>query len=215
MSAADSHFWIVWSSATAPISRYPNVQFIDTDGRSVTVRLYEEFRRNHMFLSGGEFVYPIDLPAGRYTVLAGTEPTHDRRVRISKWYDVCSAVVRFDRAAGRPGQLAVSLVEVASKDCPRPTDSNPVEGRVETVGMAVAGPRAAEYPQSTDIACPDVERAQQHRSVRQMVTKGQVPEGSAEATIFSHPVGADPHGPLAMYASPDYFESVSAWGPAA
>lgn len=168
-----AHFWVIWSSGTAPISRYPDVRFINPEGELVTVRLYEEFKRNRMFLSGGEFVYPIDLPADKYTVMATTEPTYSRRVRVSKWYGVESAVIRFDRAPGRPGQLAVSLTEVGGPG------HNTAEGTVETVGFAVTGPHPRERPPSVWNACPDLERAQQHRAVRQMVTMGQVPEGSA------------------------------------
>jgi hypothetical protein len=206
-----SRFWVIWSSSTAPISRYPDVRFVGEDGGMVTVRLYEEFKRNRMFLSGGEFVYPVVLPFGKYTVMASTEPTHSRRVRVSKWYDVCSAVVRFDRAAGRPGQLAVSLVEVGGSGCQRPEANNP-EGEIHTVGFAVAGPSAVEREPRVWAECPDTERAQQHRAVREMVTKGQVAEGSAEAVIFAHPIGADPSGPLEVYGAPDYFESGKAWG---
>ncbi len=212
-TAAKSHFFVIWSSSTAPISRYPDVRFVGKDGAMVTVRLYEEFKRNRFFLSGGEFVYPIDLPHGEYTVLASTEPTHSRRIRVSHWYNVCSGIVRFDRAPGRPGQLAVSLVELATEGCtPRP--QNP-EGAIQSVGFAVVNNQTLSVGALTEAACPDLQRAQQHRSVRQMVQMGQVPEGSAEASIFSHPIPAGPVGPLEQYARPDYFESGPAWGPSA
>ncbi len=212
--ANKSRFFVVWSSGTAPISRYPDVRFVSKDGGLVTVRIYEEFKRNRFFLSGGEYVYPIDLPFGEYTVLASTEPTHSRRVRVYHWYNVCSGLVRFDRAAGRPGQLAVSLTELATAGCPTPRHQNP-EGKIETVGFAVAGPTPPPRNAAVEAACPDLERAQQHRAVRQMVTQGQVPEGSAEAAIFAHPIPAGPTGPLEQYGTPDYFESGFAWGPSA
>jgi hypothetical protein len=210
-----SRFWIVWGQSTAPITRYPSVRFVASDNRMSTVRIYDAFDRNHFFVSGGEYVYPVELPTGQYTVLVATEPTYDRRVRVHRFDDVCAGVIRFDPAAGRPGQLAVGMVPVATDSCgpldlPRGGAVVEPAGRIESVPFTEIVPEQEERGPAITAECPDIERAQKWRSVRQMIKNGQAPIESAAASQFYAPKGLNPMSDL--LATPLGFESGLAWG---
>jgi hypothetical protein len=211
-----SRFWIIWGQSTTPITRYPSVRFVAEDGRMSTIRIYDAFDRNQFYMSGGEYVYPVELPLGTYTVLVATDPTHARRVRVYRFSNVCAGVIRFDPAPGRPGQLAVGMVPVATDKC-GPLEHIPQGGAViEPAGVVESVPFTDIIPEQEErgpgmtVECPDLERAQQWRSVRQMVLNGQAPIESAAASQFYAPKGLNPM--VDQLSTPLGFESGLAWG---
>jgi len=197
-------FYIVWGMSNSPVTRYPSVRFVAPDGRMQTVRIYDAFDQNHMYLNGGEYVYPVRLPAARYTVMAATEPTYSRRVRVYQYDDVASGVLRFDPAPGTAAQLAVSMSR---------TDGGPplaIGGAVQSVPFTSIVPHPSERGPTSTAECPDLERAQKQRPVRQMVRNGQAPIDSGAAGQSYAPRGIDPMRD--QLATPMGFESGVAWG---
>ena len=190
-----SRFLIIWAGPTTPVTRYPGVRFIDAAGDMRTVQIYDAFKQNLLYMSGAEYVYPIDQPLGTYTVLVTTAPTYSRRVRVFRYLDVCSGVIRFDQALGLGGgALDISLTRTGSAACGPVVDPEP-----ELLDMPMGAVVIPPPPTSLTGACPDLERAQQHRPVRQMVKMGQVPAGAGAASIFFAPTGPErtdtPGGP--------------------
>jgi hypothetical protein len=196
-----SQFWVAWDSTTKPITRYPSVRFFNEYTRSLhTVTLYDEFLRNSAYQTGNAYVFPVLLPLGTYTIVVSTVPGQWRAVKVHKFTNVCSAIIRLNPASVATSELSagnidVTLIEVGSTQCAESnhaalnkqvTSTDASEGIVRKVPFTEViqsgGPTITQ-------ACPDAVRATQHREVREMCKLGQAPQLSAAEAQFSYPKG--------------------------